>query len=286
MTEVSWPAEKPHLVLRPSSGWQAINLLQIWQYRDLLMTLAMRDVKLRYRQTALGAIWVIIQPLLGAGILSFVFNRVANVPTGSIPPFVFAFAGMLGFTAFSSTLSKASSSLVGNSQLVSKVFFPRLVLPLSTILSTLVDFSVSLIMLFILMLIYRITPTPQLLLLPLWLALILFLSLGCGLIAGALTVSYRDVQYVLPVVVNLLTFASPIAYAASFAASKLPAGVQPFYFILNPLASLLEAFRWSLLGTGEVRWSYVIYSTVFAVVLFLIGAFSFKKMERKFADVI
>ncbi len=284
--EVSWPAEKPELVLRPSSGWQAIDLRQIWHYRDLLMTLAMRDVKLRYRQTALGAVWVVIQPLLGAGVLSFVFNRVANVPTGTTPPFLFAFVGMLGFTAFSSTLGKASASLVGNAQLVSKVFFPRLVLPLSTVLSTLVDFSVSLVMLFVLLLIYHISPTAQLLLMPLWLGLILLLSLGCGLIAAALMVSYRDVQYVLPVVINLLTFGSPIAYAASFAASKLPAHLQPFYFVLNPLASLLEAFRWSLLGSNEVRWGYVIYAAILALLLFVAGAFAFKKMERKFADVI
>ena len=284
--EVSWPEEKPQLVLKPSSGWQAINVKQLWQYRDLLLTLAMRDVKLRYRQTALGAIWVILQPLLGAGILSFVFNRVANIPTGSVPPFVFSFAGMLAFTIFSSTLTKSSSSLVGNSQLVSKVFFPRLVLPLSTVLSTLVDFGVSLLMLFVLMAVYRIPLTVQFLLVPLWLTLILMMSLGCGLIAAAVMVSYRDVQYVLPVVVNLLTFASPIAYATSYVASKLPAGSEPLYFLLNPLASLLEAFRWSLLGSGEVNWSYVVYSAIFALGLFTIGAFAFKKMEKKFADVI
>lgn len=284
--EVSWPEEKPHLLLRPAAGWQAIDLRQIWQYRDLLTTLAMRDVKLRYRQTALGAIWVIIQPLLGAGVLSFVFNRVANVPTGSVPPFLFAFVGMLGFTAFSSTLSKASGSLVGNAQLVSKVFFPRLVLPLSTVLSTLVDFGVSLAMLFVLMLVYGIAPVLQMLLLPIWLALILLLSLGCGLGASAVMVTYRDVQYVLPVIVNLLTFASPIAYAASFAASKIPTALQPLYFVLNPLASLLEAFRWSLLGTGDVKWGYVAYSALFSLILFVVGAIAFKKMERKFADVI
>lgn len=278
--------QQPHLIIRPSSGWAALHLRQIWLYRDLLMTLAMRDVKLRYRQTALGAIWVVMQPLLAAGVLSFVFNRVANVPTGDMPPFLFSFVGMLAFTAFSSTLLKASASLVGNAQLVSKVFFPRLVLPLSTVLSTLVDFAVSLLMLCVLMLLYRIAPGVQLLLLPLWLGLILLLSLGCGLIAAALMVSYRDVQYVLPVVVNLLTFGSPVAYAASFAASKLPDGLQPFYFILNPLAGLLEAFRWSVLGGGEVQWGYVAYSAVFALVLFVAGAFAFKKMERKFADVI
>ena len=179
-------SQKPYLVIRPSSGWQALNLRQIWLFRDLLLTLAGRDIKLRYRQTALGAIWVVVQPLMGAGVLSFVFNRVANVPTGTIPPFLFAFAGMIAFTAFSSTLSKASGSLVGNAQLVSKVFFPRLVLPLSTVASTLVDFGVSLVMLFVLMLVYRIVPTPQIVLFPVWLALILMLSLGIGLFTASL----------------------------------------------------------------------------------------------------
>ena len=223
--QISWPEEKPQLVLKPSAGWQAVNLKQIWQYRDLLMTLAMRDVKLRYRQTALGAIWVILQPLLGAGILSFVFNRVANIPTGSVPPFLFSFAGMLGFTVFSSTLSKASASLVGNSQLVSKVFFPRLVLPLSTVLSTLVDFGVSLADVVCVDgdLSHRARRANFAGAACGWL-LILLMSLGCGLIAAAVMVSYRDVQYVLPVVVNLLTFASPIAYATSFVAAQTASG--------------------------------------------------------------
>lgn len=286
MTEASWPDEKPEIVLRPSSGWQAMNIRQIWQYRDLLKTLGMRDVMLRYRQTALGAIWVLIQPLLGAGVLSFAFNRVGNIPTGSVPPFLYSFIGMLAFTAFSSTLSKSSGSLIGNSALVSKIFFPRLVLPLSCLFATLVDFGVSLLMLFVLMLFYHITPVPQLLLLPVWLGLILLMSLGCGLIAAALTVSYRDVQYVLPVLVSLLTFACPIAYSASFAASKISPGYQWIYFIVNPLASLLEAFRWSVLGGNTVQWQYVIYSSVLALALFFIGAYAFKKMEKRFADVI
>ena len=280
------PAVKPLLTIRPTSGWSGLNVHQLWLFRDLLFTLAQRDVKLRYKQTILGVLWVVFQPLLGALLFSFFTNRLANISTGSIPAFPFAYAGMLGLTAFSSTLSKASSSLIGNSQLISKVFFPRLLLPLSTALSTLLDFAVSLCVMIVLMVIYRITPTWGLLLLPLWLALILMLSLGIGLIAAALTVSYRDVQYILPVLISFLPFACPIAYPAKFVADRLPEAWGSAYFILNPLASLVEAFRWSLTGNSSVPWGYVIYASISSVLLFLLGAFTFKKMERKFADVI
>jgi lipopolysaccharide transport system permease protein len=170
--------------------------------------------------------------------------------------------------------------------LVSKIFFPRLVLPLSTVLSSLVDFGVSLLVLFVLMLLYHIPLAPQILLLPVWLGLILILSLGAGLVGAALTVSYRDVQYVIPVAVSLLTFACPIAYSASYAASKIPEEYRSLYYILNPLAGLLEAFRWSLLGGNDVKWQFVILSVIIALILFLVGAYAFKKMEKRFADVI
>jgi len=277
---------KPHLSIRPTSGWQALDLREVWQFRDLLFSLAARDVKLRYRQTALGALWVILQPLLGAGILSFVFNRLAALPTNGVPPILFSYVGMLGFTLFSSTLSKASSSLVGNSQLISKVYFPRLILPLSTVLSSLVDFGVGLLMLLVLMVIYRIAPTVALLSMPLWLGLILLLSLGFGLFFSAVMVTYRDVQYVLPVLISFLTFASPIAYSVAFVISKIPSGTRPIYFFLNPLASLLEALRYSMLGSGEVPWNYVGLASLLAVAAFVFGVLSFRQMEERFADVI
>lgn len=280
------PTTKPYLSIRPPSGWQALDLREVWQFRDLLLSLAARDVKLRYRQTALGALWVLLQPLLGASILSFVFNRIGNFPTGSVPPILFSYVGMLGFTLFSSTLSKASSSLVGNSQLISKVYFPRLILPLSTVLSSLVDFGVGLLMLIVLMVIYRIAPTMALLSMPLWLALILLLSLGFGLFFSAVMVTYRDVQYILPVLISFLTFASPIAYTASFVASNTPIGLRPFYFLLNPLASLLEALRYSMLGSGEVLWHYVGLAALIALVACVGGVLSFRQMEQRFADVI
>lgn len=285
-TDLPIKANKPYLTIRPSSGWAPLDVKQLWKFRDLLFTLAERDIKLRYKQTALGVLWVVFQPLLGAGLLSFVFNRVAKVPTGNVPPFVFNFVGMLAFNAFSNTLSKSSSSLVGNSALISKVFFPRLLLPLSTAFSTLLDFAVSLGMLAVLMTVFHVAPSLAIITLPIWLSLILLMSLGIGLVASALTVSYRDVQYVLPVLVSFLPFACPIAYTTEFLLGRLPESWRVWYFVLNPLASLVEAFRWSIMGNSDVPWGAVFGSSIFAIACFVFGAFAFKKMERKFADVI
>jgi len=280
LTENSAPA-RPFLTIQPTSGWQAINLRELWQFRDLLTTLAQRDVKLRYRQTALGALWVLLQPLMAAGIFSFVFGKVAKLPSDGLPYFVFSFAGLLAWNAFSSTLTKTSGCLVQNANLVSKVYFPRMVLPFSTVFSSLIDFAVALGLMVVLMVIYHVVPGVGILLLPVWLALILLLSVGVGLYTSALTVTYRDVQYVLPVLTQFLLYASPIAYAVS----AVPPHLRFVYF-LNPLSGLLEAFRWSLLGTGHLDLAQVGYSAGVTVLVFLGGAFSFKKMERKFADVI
>lgn len=273
--------QRPVSSIRPSSGWAALNLRQVWQFRDLLASLAGRDIKLRYRQTLLGAVWVVLQPLLSAGILFFVFNKVAKLNTD----FPSAFAGTIAFYVFNQTLNKCATCLVDNAGLVSKVFFPRLVLPFSTVLSTLVDFGVSLGVMIVLLLVYRIAPTLAFLTFPLWLGLILLLAMGIGLFAAALTVSYRDVRYVIPVLTQILTFASPVGYTLAVALEKTSARLHPFY-LLNPLSSLLEGFRWAVLGTPPPPLNNVLYAVVFCVVIFIAGAFSFKKMERKFADVI
>lgn len=275
------PAPKPYLRIRPTSGWAALNLRETWQFRDLLMTLAGRDLKLRYKQTALGVIWVVLQPLLAAGIFSFVFGLVAKLPSDGVPYFVFSFAGLLGWNLFSGILTKSSVCLLGNQQLISKVFFPRLVLPLSTVPSVLVDFAIAAALMVGLLVAYRIAPGWGLLLLPIWMATIAALALGVGLVTSALTVSYRDVQYILPVFTQMLLYASPVAYAAS----KVPAEWRGVYF-LNPLASLLDAFRWSLLGGPEPMWGSVAYAAVLSAGVLVWGAFAFKKMERRFADVI
>lgn len=272
---------KVHTVIEPPSGFQALGLREVWQFRDLLIALASRDIKLRYRQTALGVVWVVLQPLIAAGILSFVFNRLAKLPTGAIPPLVFSFAGLLAWGVFNNTLTKCSTVLVQNAPLISKIFFPRLVLPLSTVFSTLLDFGVAAGMMVILMIVYGVRPGLGLLLLPCWLLLILMLALGLGLYAAALTVSYRDVQYVIPVVTQFLFFGSPIAYAVT----AVPAHLRSIYY-LNPLASLLEAFRWSLFGQGELQPLYLVYAAVVCSLTFVSGAYAFRNMERRFADVI
>ena len=288
MEKIAPTTLKPLVTIRPTTGWSALNLREIWQFRDLLITLAGRDVKLRYRQTAVGVVWVVLQPLFAAGIFSFVFGKVAHLPSpGNFPYFIFAYAGQLGWQAFSSTLNKASSCLVGNSQLVSKVFFPRLVLPISTVFSTLIDFGVALGMMFVLLAITHVVPTLALLTLPLWLLLILMLAMGFGMMASAMMVSYRDVQYILPVLTSFLMYGSPLVYDVGFVMKNLPAQYHALY-MLNPLASLLQGLRWSLLNNTAPApdWKWVVYAGICSLSIFIWGAFGFKKMERKFADVI
>lgn len=272
---------KPHLTIRPSKGWVPLNLQEIWQFRDLLGALAGRDLKLRYKQTALGVIWVVLQPLMAAGVFSFVFGTVANLPSDGIPYLVFSYAGLLGWNLFSGVLSKTSGCLVGNSHLISKVFFPRLVLPLSNIGSVLVDFSIAAGLMAVLMLVHGILPGLSLLLLPLWLLLLLTIAMGIGLIASALTVSYRDVQYILPVFTQILLYASPVAYTIN----AVPESVR-WVYLLNPLTPPLEAIRASILGLPMPPAGPLALSALLALMLLLAGLYSFKRMEKRFADII
>jgi lipopolysaccharide transport system permease protein len=270
-------AEAAPLALRPTSGWSALQLREVWQFRDLMFTLAGRDLKLRYKQTALGAVWVVLQPLAAAGILNFVFGTVAGMKT----TFAMTFAGTIAWSLFSNTLSKTSGCLVGNAHLISKVFFPRLILPLSSIPSTLVDFAVAMIMMAVLIAMHGPVPALAVLLLPVWIAFLLMLSLGIGMVAASLMVTYRDVGYVLPVVIQLLMFGSPVAYSSD----RVPAQWQMWYQI-NPLTPLLQGFRWSLVNDAPPNWMFVGCAAAFSVLAMVLGAFSFKRMERRFADVI
>jgi len=275
------PSQRPLVVLRPQRGKASLNLLEIWQFRDLLTTLAQRDIKLRYRQTALGAIWVVFQPLLAAGIFSLVFGAIGKFPSDGLPYFLFAFAGQLGWGAFANTLTKSGNCLVQNSALVSKVFFPRLILPFSTIFSTLLDFGVGLVVMIFLLAINGINPGLAILTTPLWLLALMALGLGLGLFAAALTVSYRDVQYILPVLIPLMMYATPVAYSLSAAPPKLAV-----ILAANPIAPLIEGLRWSLTGRGTLNWLYVAYAVAFTLVMLFLGMVYFRNMERRFADVI
>ena len=277
------PSPEPHLTIRPSRGWAALNLREMWQFRDLFLTLAERDVKVRYKQTALGMVWVVFQPLVSALIFAFVFGSVAQLEApGGVPYLLFAFAGTLAYNSlFNPALTRVSNSLVGNQQLVSKVYFPRLILPLSTTVSTLLDFAVGAAVLGLLIAVRWHFPGANLLLAPVCLILLMALALGMGLFATALAVQYRDVVHVLPVFTQLLLYASPVAYAVA----TVPEKYRTLYY-LNPLASVLEAFRWSVLGAGTLEWGWLAYSAACAIALLAGGAFAFKRMERRFADVI
>jgi lipopolysaccharide transport system permease protein len=257
-------------------------VIELWRFRDLLLTLGVRDLKLRYKQTALGIIWVVLQPLIAAGVFSFVFGKIAGLkaPNG-MPYFLFCYAGQVAWSLFSSTLTKSSGCLIGNAQLISKVFFPRLILPLSTVPSVLVDFFVAAAMLAVMLLCYHVPVTWRMMILPVWIAMLLLMSLGVGLLASALTVTYRDVQYILPVALQILLYASPVGYPMQ----SVPARLR-IWCILNPLTTPLEGFRWSILGSGQLQWQLILCSVFLAVGVFVIGLFTFKRMERRFADVI
>ena len=272
---------RPLVSLRPPTRWAALRLGEVLEFRDLLLALAGRDIKLRYKQTLLGVIWVVLQPLLAAGIFTFVFSLVAKLPSDGVPYFLFSFAGLLGWNLFNNILTRSSACLVGNANLISKIFFPRLVLPVATLGSSLVDFAVALAMMLVLLAAYRWAPPVALLTLPIWLVLLMALALGVGLWTAALSVSYRDVQYILPVFTQVLLYASPVPYGASAVPKRLLA-----YYYLNPLSAPLEAVRWSLLGTAPPPLKWLAYSAAVAALLLLVGLIIFKRMERKFADVI
>jgi lipopolysaccharide transport system permease protein len=269
--------------LRPTTGWVSLDLHELAEFRDLLLELARRDIKLRYRQTLLGIAWVVLQPLVAAGVLNFAFGIVAGArpPGGSY--FLFTFVGLLAWNLFSFTLSKTSFSLVGNAYLVSKVYFPRLILPLSGTLSTLLDFAVALTVYFVLLAFEGGSPQPLVLLLPVWIALILCLALGAGFIAAALTVKYRDIQHILPILIPFLLYASPVAYDVT----QIPARYQTIFYLVNPLAALIAGLRASLLpGSTLPALPFVAWSAMLAVACFLFGAAVFKRTERSFADVV
>jgi lipopolysaccharide transport system permease protein len=272
---------EPLVKIRPPHGWAALDLSSVWRFRDLLMALASRDVKLRYKQTALGVVWVLLQPLMAAGVFTFVFGTVAGMADHQKNYFLFSYSGLLAWNLFNNSVSKSSACLVGNAQLISKIFFPRLVLPFSTLPSALLDFGVAFVMMLALMALTHVAPTAAFLMLPVWILLLLMLAAGIGLWAAALTVPYRDVQYMLPVFLNMLMYASPVAYSVD----RMSAKIQVVYH-LNPLAPIVEGLRWSVMRTPPPSLALTIYAAAFSIAILIVGAFVFKRMERKFADVI
>lgn len=274
----TWP---PALVLRRSTGWSALRLGEVWRARDLLRALADRDVKLRYRQTALGISWVVLQPLITTAVLSFAFGRVAKLSSAGVPFLLFVFVGMLIWNNFQLTFVRMSGSLTGAADLVSKIYFPRLILPLATVASALIDFVVGVGILAVLLVVYGVAPPLQVLLLPVWLLVALLLALGIGLVASALQVRYRDVGLIVPVIGTFSLFASPVAYAMS----SVPPSTRTLLW-LNPLSGVLEASRWSVFGGAFPPAGWVCYSAGVCALSALVAAVLFRRLERGFADVI
>ena len=270
----------PIITIRPMNGWVPIDLREIWEYRELLQTFVIRDIRVRYKQTALGAAWAVIQPLFMMVVFTIFFGRLAKIPSEGIPYPIFSYAALLPWTLFAEGLSRSTSSMVSNSGIMTKVYFPRLVLPIAGVISPLVDFSIAFVILLGMMIYYGYVPTVNILWLPVFILFAIVTALGVGLWLSALNVQYRDFQYTVPFIIQLWLFASPVVYPSSL----LP---EPYRMIygLNPMAGVIEGFRWALLGTSPPS-SLMLVSILVVALILVSGAFYFRRMEKIFADVV
>lgn len=269
------------IVIQPTHGWRSINLDEIWRYKELLYFLTWRDVKVRYKQTVFGVAWAILQPFFVMVVFSLFFGRLAKIPSDGIPYPIFSYTALVPWIFFANGLTQATDSLVANANLIRKVYFPRIVLPLSAIFSGGVDFVLAFVVLLGMMLFYGITPTANVVWLPFLLVFALMTSLGVGLWLTAMNVQFRDVRYAVPFLVQAWLFATPIAYPSSL----LPEPWRTVYGI-NPMAGVIEGFRWALLGTNTTPSPIIFVSILVSMGLLVSGAFYFRRMEKNFADVI
>jgi lipopolysaccharide transport system permease protein len=267
--------------IEPSRGWGMVKFDELWEYRELLYFLVWRNVKIRYKQTAIGAAWAIIQPLMTMIIFTLVFRKFANVPSDGLPYPIFSYAALLPWTYFATSLNQSTLSLTNNANLITKIYFPRILLPLSAVLSGLVDFGISFIFLIGMMIWYEIAPTWGMLLLPFFVLLIMLTALSVSLWLSVINVRYRDVGQAIPFLVQIWMFVSPVAYPISVVPEELR-----ILYDLNPMAGVIEGFRWALTGTEDPRFFLVTLSTLIVSVLLYGGVLFFKRMEDTFADVV
>jgi lipopolysaccharide transport system permease protein len=274
------PAKREKLILEPSRGWVSLQLKDLWSYRELLYFLVWRDVKVRYKQTALGAAWAVIQPVFTMLVFSIFFGKLGKIPSDGIPYPIFSYAALLPWNFFSQAMNESSNSLVGSSNLIRKVYFPRLVIPISGVLAGLVDFGIAFVVLIGMIFYYKIHLTLNLLLLPLFLLLAICTALGVGLWLSAMNVKYRDVKFVVPFLTQFWLFATPVAYPSSMLQ-------EPWRTIygLNPMAGVVEGFRWALLNTNPPG-PMILLSVFVTLFLLFSGAFYFRRMEKTFADLV
>ena len=274
-------AELPVFRIQPSTGWNSLHLQELWAYRELLYFMIWRDIKVRYKQTLLGAAWAVIQPLFTMIVFSIFFGRLAKIPSDGIPYPLFAMAGLVPWTFFAQGLGQSSDSLVGNQNLIRKVYFPRLVIPISVVSGGIVDFCLSFTMLCGMIAWYHVPITSRILALPAFLLLAYTTALGVGLWLSSLNVRFRDVKYVIPFLTQFWMFSTPIAYSSTLLK-------EPWRTVygLNPMAGVVEGFRWALVGAHVAPGPMLLVSAVVSLALLVGGAFYFRRMERTFADVV
>jgi len=275
------PLNPPTLRIAPPRGWLTVDLGELWRARELLYFFVWRDVKVRYKQTAIGAAWAVLQPFATMVVFSLFFGRLAKMPSGGLPYPIFYYAALLPWTYFATALQQGSNTLVDQQHVITKVYFPRLVLPFSAVTSGLVDFGVGLALCGCIMAYYRIAPGPAIFLFPCFLLLAVLTALGVGLWLSALNAMYRDVRYVVPFLVQFWLFASPVAYPSSLVPTR-----WRWLYGLNPMAGVIEGFRWTLTGHGQPPTLLLAASTGMVLLLVLGGMFFFRRMEGTIADVI
>ena len=269
------------LIIKPTKGWGSLNLRELWLYRELVYFLTWRDLKVRYKQTALGAGWAILQPVLSMIVFSIFFGGLLSVPSEGVPYPIFSYAALLPWGVFAKALNDTGRSLVSNRAMLTKIYFPRMVIPLASVFSSLADFLIAFVVMLGLMVYYRIAPTSNIWTLPLFLLLAVITALGVGLWLSAMNVLYRDIGYMIPYITQLWFYLTPIVYPAS----EVPEQWQYFY-ALNPMVGVVEGFRWALLGTSDSPNPMIAVSATIAMVIFITGMFYFRRMERTFADMV
>ncbi len=280
-SETNLTDDLPTLLITPANRWMPLELSELWEYRELLYFLVWRDVKVRYKQTALGAGWAIVQPVLTMIVFTIFFGRLARIPSDGVPYPVFSMMALVPWTYFAAALTASSASLAGYQHVISKVYFPRLIIPVASVLAPLVDFAVAFVILVTMMLWYGVAPGAAIVWLPLLLLLAVATAAAVGVWLCAFSVRYRDVRYVIPFAIQLWMFATPVAYPASLVPERWRA-----VYALNPMVTIVDGFRWAMLGTQPPAPTSIVVSTVVTLTVLITGAFFFRRVERSFADIV
>lgn len=287
MTDHVSTAAQYERVIKPSRGWIQIDFRELWRYRELFLFLAWRDILVRYKQTYLGVAWAVLQPFLTVVVFTVIFGKLGKFPSYGVPYPVMVLAGLLAWQFFSNALSESSNSLVASARIISKIYFPRIVIPASTVISGLVDLVIGIALTAIVMACYKIVPPAQVIFLPVFLLMVFLAAFAAGFWFSALNVKYRDVKYIVPFIARMGMFISPIPFATTFLAEKIPSQWLLAYYTVNPMVGVIDGFRWCILGSQfQPYWTGVAASAAVILLLLISGALYFRRMEKTFADIV